>query len=275
MPSPFPGMDPWLERPGIFPDFHDSLIVSMRTAINATLPPPYFAAIANRIWIEGAERYVEPDVDVLHPSRTNGNATEPSGSSGIAVAEARQAKPIIVHMPREESTERFLEIHAAPDGEQLVTTIEVLSLANKRRGSIGRREYLKEQREILDSDVNLVEIDLLRGGTHTTAVSFDRALKKTGAFDYHVCVRRFEKPEDYEIYPIRSPQMLPIVAIPLLPGAADIDVSLQELLAQCYDAGLYSRRVRYLEHQPEPPLTETQAKWAEQILREKGIVPGA
>ena len=30
MASPFPGMDPWLEDPGVFPDFHDSFTVPDR-----------------------------------------------------------------------------------------------------------------------------------------------------------------------------------------------------------------------------------------------------
>ncbi len=33
MPSPFPGMDPWLESNAVWPDFHDRL----SEQINATL----------------------------------------------------------------------------------------------------------------------------------------------------------------------------------------------------------------------------------------------
>ena len=71
MPSPFPGMDPYLERPGIFPDLHDSLIVFLRDSINEQLPEPYFAAISSRVWIEDTRRRIEPDVNVLRP-QTNG-----------------------------------------------------------------------------------------------------------------------------------------------------------------------------------------------------------
>lgn len=270
MASPFPGMDPWLERPAIFPDFHDRLIATMGAAINALLPPPYFSAIANRIWTEEPNRYTEPDIDVLRPD-ANGNIKQ-QNSSGVAGADSIRVIPVIVNVPREEIIERFLEIHSAPDGEHLVTSIEVLSISNKRRGSDGRKEYRKKQNEILESEVNLVEIDLLRGGSHTTSVLLDRAVQKTGGFDYHACVHRFDRPEDYEVYPIWLPQQLPEIAIPLSPGTTDIVVNLQELLAQCYDIGLYSRRIRYGEHQPEPPLTAEKAKWAEQILREKGLV---
>jgi Protein of unknown function (DUF4058) len=40
MPSPFPGMDPFLENPGIFSDFHDSFITYLRENLQANLPPP-------------------------------------------------------------------------------------------------------------------------------------------------------------------------------------------------------------------------------------------
>ena len=267
-------MDPWLERPGMFPDFHDRLIAALGAAINALLPPPYYTAIANRIWLEGPNRHIEPDVDILHQPHANGIAAPKSeDSTGRAVVVAVQARPVIVHAPRDEVIERFLEVHSAPDGEHLVTSIEVLSLSNKREGSRGRKEYLQKQNEMLDSEVNLVEIDLLRGGTHTTSVSLDKAIEKTGPFDYHVCVHRFSTLDDYEVYPIRLPAPLPLIAIPLLPGAADIVVNLQELISNCYDTALYSRRIRYREFRPEPPLTEAQAQWAEQTLREKGLVP--
>jgi hypothetical protein len=268
MPSPFPGMDPWLERPAIFPDLHDSLIAAMRTAINALLPPPYFTAIANRIWIDDSDRHVEPDVDVLKPPASN---RIQSPARAAAVADTIAVKPVIVRVPREEIVERFLEIHSAPDGEHLVTTIEVVSSSNKRQGSRGRREYLRKQRTMLDSKVNVVEIDLLRQGRHATSVSLRLAMEKTGSFDYHVCVHRFNKPEEYEVYPILLPQPLPVIAIPLLPETPDVAINLQELLSQCYDVGLYARRIRYSEHQPEPPLSEERSRWANQVLRDHGL----
>ena len=64
MPSPFPGMDPYLENPDIFPDFHDSVITYLREAIQASLPPPYFAALGRRVWIEVSRRTVGPDVQI-------------------------------------------------------------------------------------------------------------------------------------------------------------------------------------------------------------------
>jgi hypothetical protein len=45
MPSPFPGMDPYLERPSLWSDFHATLLVAIRAALNTALPPRYAAFI--------------------------------------------------------------------------------------------------------------------------------------------------------------------------------------------------------------------------------------
>src|SRR5436190_6925971 len=192
MPSPIPGMDPFLEDPAVFPDLHDNLIAELRNAINGQLPPPYYARSASRVWVEPSQRRVGPDVNVLRPERpgSGGAPTLPTTTAtATAVSVAAARSPVVVRIPREEFREIYLDIYAKPGNERLVTTIEVLSPTNKTPGSDGRKLYLQKQREVLGSKVNLVEIDLLRGGQHTTLVRLEDALAKAGPFDYHVCVR--------------------------------------------------------------------------------------
>jgi len=52
MPSPFPGMDPWLEDSGVFPDLHSSLIFLLREALNATMPDGYVATASHLVWVD-------------------------------------------------------------------------------------------------------------------------------------------------------------------------------------------------------------------------------
>jgi hypothetical protein len=267
-------MDPYLEHPAIFPDLHDSLITYLREAANAVLPPPYYARGSARVWIEPARRHVEPDVDVLRPPQPGNGSPAGTGNAratgGVAVA----AEPVIVRVQQEEVREPFLEIRAGSDDDRLVATVEVLSLANKTTGVQGRELYQKKQAEILKSQVHLVEIDLLRGGAHATAVPREEALAQAGPFDYHVCVRQFDKPADeYRVYPIRLEQRLPPIAIPLLPGDPAVTVDLQAVLDRYYDSGQCARWIRYRERTPVPPLRPEQAAWVEGVLREKGILP--
>jgi hypothetical protein len=258
-------MDPYLEHPAIFPDLHDSLVTYLREFVQAKLPTPYFVAIGDRVWVEVSEREIGPDVKVLR-SRDDGARSTGSGSGGTAVAAAVRSQPVVVTVPQDERREPFLEIRSRLEGERLVTTIEVLSLTNKTPGVHGRDLYLRKQKEVLESKVHLVEIDLLRAGEHSTAVPLEWALPKTGRFDYHVCVHRFDNLEDYLVYPILLRQKLPEITIPLLPGDPPVTLDLQAVFDRSYDTGPYRRRVRYGEVEIEPPLSTQDAEWAKGVL---------
>jgi hypothetical protein len=270
MASPFPGMDPYLESPAIFPDLHDSLSFLLREALNAQLPPPYYAGSASRVWVEATDRRIGPDVDVLRP-RQSGNGAAAAGGGGVAVAEELPAGAVLIHVPHDEVREQYLEIYTQPGAERVVTTIEILSLSNKTPRAHGRAPYLQKQQEVLESQVHLVEIDLLRAGVHSTAVPLADLRRRVEAFDYHVSVHRFDRWEDYLVFAFRLADRLPAITVPLLPEHGSVRVDLQPLLDRCYDSGLYSRRARYRE-QPEPPLRPDQAAWAESILRGRGLL---
>ena len=56
MRCPFPGMDPYLERPAIWPDFHDSLIIYLREVLQPMLRPRYAALSQNRRYVVESDR---------------------------------------------------------------------------------------------------------------------------------------------------------------------------------------------------------------------------
>lgn len=139
----------------------------------------------------------------------------------------------------DERREPFLEVYVRQGSDKrLVTSIEILSLTNKTPGEHGRELYLRKQREILGSKVHLVEIDLLRGGEHSTAVPCQRVRAEVGPFDYHVCV-----------------------------GDPAVMIDLQAVLDHCYDAGPYAREVNYEADAPVPPLRPDQEQCAKGILQ--------
>jgi hypothetical protein len=264
-------MDPFLEHPAHFPGLHDSMITYLQEFLQGRLPEPYYAAIGDRVWVEVSRRSVGPDVKVL---REDQKSTREGDSAGaVAVATEMRTKPIVVHVPHDEVRETFLNIYTWQGSERLVTSIEVLSPANKTPGEHGRDLYLQKQNELLASSTHLVEIDLLRAGQHTTAVPPPLAREKVGLFDYHVCIHRFDQWQDYHVDPIRLPERLPEIAIPLLPGDPAVPVDLQTVLDRCYDVGPYRRRVHYRDNTPGPPLRPDQTEWVTQLLREKGLLP--
>ena len=266
MPSPFPGMDPWLERPSVFPNFHNSFIYVMQAAINAVLPAGYVASGDTRVYVDPELRRI-PDVGMF------GTGPASSGDSAVAVAALTHAGLLAaatepVHDPVEEF---YLEIRSV-DGDRLVTAIEVVSPSNKKAGEEGRVSYQQKQGEYRLSRVNLVEIDLTRGGPHTTAIPERRLHAVAGECDYHVCVMLSGSPREFFVAPIKMADPLPKIPIPLDAGVTPVTIDLQAVFDRCYDESGFLKRAKYTSRQPDPPLSPEQQAWAEGILRAKGLL---
>jgi hypothetical protein len=263
-------MDPFLEHPEVFPNLHDRFVTHLGDALQAKLPEPYFAASGSRVWIEFTSRLVGPDVPVLRT--TNGPQSAAALNGGVAIENATRVRPGVVRVEPEEKRQAYLEIFTRESGRRrLVTSIELLSPTNKTPGEQGADLYRKKQREVLGSQVNLIEIDLLRAGQHTTAVPLEQAVRTVGAFHYHVCVRAFDRPNEFFVYAARLQDKLPEIAIPLLPGDLIVVIDLQAVFTHVYDTGPYRRWVRYDEPVPPPPLTSEELNWVSAQLRAGGF----
>lgn len=257
MPSPFPGMDPYLEP--YWGDVHSSLVLYARDQIQGHLPRDLRARVEERVFVdspEEAEGDVYPDIRVIERGRGSGPAAP--------VSTTRTAEPIIVDLD-EQITERFIEIIDVGSGRQVVTVIEVLSPANKCPGT-SREKYLQKQKELLGGKVSLVEIDLLRAGRPVLALPTGRRPRER----WRVVVRRGWKPTLAELYEIPLRQPLPTIKIPLRQTDADVPLDLQALLDQAYDNGAYQDDLDY-EAEPDPPLDPDDAAWLDALLREKGL----
>jgi hypothetical protein len=261
-------MDPWLEDEEVFPNLHERLTVFLQNALNAVLPAGYVATTRNRVWVDPELRR-EPDVSVFGRDR---NGHPPSADASLAVAALSRTgfltvSDVPVPEPREEP---YLEIRSNK-GKRLVTAVEVLSRSNKKPGDSGRTAYLQKQNEYLASSVNVVEIDLLRTGAHTTAFPADR-LPGRGAYDYHVSILVPTAPQYHFFAPIRLPDRLPTIPTPLDWDVQPVAVDLQAVFDQSYDGGGYPELIDY--RQPcDPPLTPDQQAWAEGVLKARGLLP--
>ena len=264
MPSPFPGMDPYLESH--WRDVHHRLITYASDAIQDALPAELRARVEERVVLaspEGRDHSLFPDLRVIEsrPQRQGGTTT---------IIRLAATEPLLVEAAHEPLTEGYIEIIDVSSGNRVVTIIEVLSPANKTPGN-DMREYQRKQSEIVQSDTSLVEIDLLRAGKHVLAVPLlnvpDRARTP-----YMVCVRRATVPTKAEIYPVPLSQKLPTVKVPLRPSDADVPLDLQALIEQCYRKGRYEGDIDY-RFDPAPALTGPDADWTTELLRGKGLRP--
>src|SRR5207253_11380704 len=71
MRCPFPGMDPYLEDPAIWPDFHARMVNALCDTLLDRLPPGYDARIDERVRLvipEGPARTRFPDVGITRRS---------------------------------------------------------------------------------------------------------------------------------------------------------------------------------------------------------------
>lgn len=262
MPSPFPGMDPYLES--YWGDVHARLVIYISEALQRRLPNDLRARVEERVFVESDDRELRsiyPDVRIYERPRAPSHV-EPAARGAVAVAE-----PLFVRRKSEPVTETFIEIREAGSGGRVITVIELVSLSNKQPGE-GRNLYLKKQAELAAGNVNSVEIDLLRSGQHVTAAPADQ-LPQSYRAPYRICVSRATRPEHWEVYRVPLQERLPAIAIPLRPSDADVALDLQPLVDRCYETGAYDD-LDYTRP-PDPPLDAEAAAWADQLLREKGL----
>jgi hypothetical protein len=264
MAGPFPGMDPYLENPVLWPGAHQGMITGLRNALNRLLPSGYVADMGERIYVMQPDRSIYPDVVVFEQSTTS---TFPVNTGAVTATVADP--PLILVDEPVEIREVYIEIVPVGDETRVVTAIEVLSHINKTRGSEGHALYRTKQRELLQSDVNLIEIDLLRRGDHTVAASRESLLER-GRWDYLVCLHRSRDHGRYETWPRTVRDRLPRIWVPLEHGLPDIIVDLQEVFDQNYDDAAYGRRIDYIR-EPVPALDAAGATWADALLKSAGL----
>ncbi len=251
MPSPFPGMDPYLEAAGLWPGVPQRLITYISDDLQSHIRPDYHARIGERLYVVESSRDIYPDVALVQRPAPE-LAPAGVGGAAIAVAPTIADEPLTMILAPVEYREPFVEIiHSA--GEQVVTVIEILSPANKTPGQ-GSQLYRQKQQEILQSQAHLVEIDLLSQGLPAVALP-EPALSNLPPHRYLVSVNRAPDRRRFELYPIPLAQRLPCCRIPLRAPDPDVALDLPAIFTRCYDNGGYSDFVDY--HQPPPaPLSE-------------------
>jgi hypothetical protein len=252
MPSPFPGMNPYLEQDDAWHDFHERFLPAVSDCLAPQVQPYYILKLDEHIYVheippEPRRLLGRADVAVGH-SKTQEVGRLPA--TGLLEAPAEVWLPI-------QDVERltFLEIRDRANRE-LITVIELLSPSNKRPGP-DREQYLAKRERLLRSSVHLVEIDLLRGGR-------PMPLDERPGCSYSVLVSRVEERPRAGFWPIGLKDRLPEIRIPLRSPHEDARLDLQEVLHHIYDMAGYKYYI--YEGLPEPPLAPDDAAWAQQLV---------
>jgi hypothetical protein len=230
MPSPFPGIDPYIESQGYWPDFHLRFNTYRCDALNDQLPESYEARLGEQLRLielsEASPSKSFPDVAVLETGLRNRGGR---GSASVLLT----LEPVAIDLPVEQFQEvrdLWIEIRRRPD-RSLVTAIEILSPTNKT--GQGYRDYQAKRMNLIRQDVHLVELDLLVKG--------QRLLMKQSLppGDFYVLVSRAGQRPSCDVYAWSVRQPLP--RIPLLAPDPDVVLDLPGLFATGYDRGRYAR----------------------------------
>lgn len=262
MPSPFPGMNPYLEHPELWPEVHSRLIIAIADAIFPHLRPQYRVAVEKRVYQmidDGSILVGIPDVIVRRSLTTTDKG---KGSSNIAVA-SPPAKPLTVNIPMpEEVRESYLEVREVGTGE-VVAVIEVLSPKNKRSGE-GRKAYENKRLQVLGSLSHLIEIDLLRSGEPMPI------LGNQIQSDYRILVSRSQLRPTAELYPFNLQEPIPAFVLPLRKGDTEPILDLQAVIQDLFDRAGFDLAIDY-SREAVPPIGEADVAWVNDLLKEQGL----
>jgi hypothetical protein len=245
MPSPFPGMNPYLEHPGVWEDFHRTFLVTLRGALVRQVVPNYFARIVERKYLLDRGECDTPAHVVL-------------ATPGQPKSSVRSTGPVQVSVPRL-PTLKVIHLEVMQDRRREPVTIIKLLHPSWKSLDQNHADYSTERRAVMASASNFVEIDLLRGGEQMPWGTVQPA------HDYSVAVSpHWERPQ-VEFWPIQLRDPLPTVPIPLNRDDAPAVIDLQAVLQRLYDSAGYELYI--YRRPPDPPLPPPDDAWAADVAR--------
>jgi hypothetical protein len=231
------------------------LISAIADDLGNQLAPRYFVAVETHTYVAlpgptagMGVRY--PDLMVVQretaPVAARTRVAAPETESFLI--ELTELEPLI---------EGFLQVRLVSTGE-VVTVIELLSHTNKHSGE-HRDEYLEKRASLMRSNVNFVELDLLRASI---------PMPQTGPHisDYRFFVRRRTDPFQARVYPFDLQQPIPKFPLPLQPDDDEPLLDIHSLLKQVYARARYDLVLDY-SREPEPALRGGDRAWVAQQLQ--------
>ncbi len=269
MPSPFPGMDPFLEVNPRWEGFHAWFV---RELARQSLPK----AQELGCWID-VERMVyqrepngevmligEPDetvaIDVSSP--TWSAATSPSAP--VVLAEPKVIHEVVLDPDALERIKQdYLVVRELGQFARVLAAVEVLIPANKSGKYVPC--YREKRLRWLGGRAHFMEIDFLRGGDNPSRRLFPE-LRPTPYFVF--VARKTGLGRNEEGYPLRLPDPLPVIGLPLGPPRPDLPLDLAAAFRAAYDLSIRPGSIHYAEETPpEPPLDTADAAWVKSVVQ--------
>jgi Protein of unknown function (DUF4058) len=238
-------MDPYLESPVHWPDFHVRLVHALAESIGNALPGDCFAEVRQDTWL------LEP---LSGPSEES--------ASGEANTSGDAAGPVTLeNIELEQHLEPFVEIIRLPR-RHVIATIKLLSPLSKSDRAFG--QYARRRLDLLRQQVQLVELDLNRSGRR---LALGAALPPA---HYYVFVTRRKRPRECAVYPWTVRHRLPVIPIPLGDTDPAVAADIAGVFAAAYERGGYRKLIDYTAPPPPPPFGAEDADWLTTTARGGG-----
>jgi hypothetical protein len=271
MPSPFAGMDPFLETNPIFGELHTQMLAQMQALLQPQLRPKYVARLERHlsegsVWDApaGTISLERKESDITIVGRSSGHKR--SGSTAVLAQPAISVGQELDADELELRKQRRIVIYVQDRPRLAVTGIELLSPGNKQSGAVAQERYLEKRASALHGGLHWVEIDLLRGGARPPI-----PVAVPAAADYLSYVAQ-ATPTGWRhlvyAWALRDP--LPVLPIPLL-GADQARLDLGACFTAAYERIAADDDVDYAGPPPPPALGKRHAAWMDQLLRERGL----
>ncbi|MBX2863517.1 MAG: DUF4058 family protein [Leptolyngbyaceae cyanobacterium MAG.088] len=259
MPDMFPGMNPYLEHPDLWPEIHPQLITALANLLQKEISDRYSALVRTRVYRVSGE-------DSLVVGKLAHDASPKSFGSNGSSCSSQQPMPTYIAVPQTVK-EGYIEIVDCQIG-RTATMIEILTPQKKRPGR-GRENYEQRCEAIFASDTHFVEIDLLRGWEPISAYA-------PSDVDYRVLVSRSDQRPKADLYAWQVNTPIPPLKLPLSCCHDDADaqayciVDLKQALDEAVIQSACRLSINY-ERSPIPPLSPEANRWLTALLKRSGL----
>jgi hypothetical protein len=256
MPSPFPGMNPYVESPDLWEDFHQNLAVQIRYQLVPYLRPKYYAALVSCLTYEK----IVPQ-EKLVTAQSKMVECHKLGLAGLTLGTVTVPPPPLVESIAYEVPVKLWTIEIRQVGlDTLITSIKLLAPVNKRAKHEAYVAHQRKRTSLMRAGVNLLEIDLLRTGRRWSLPD-----KKLPDAPYFVFLWRVLSPKRLGIWPLKLREPIPVLPVPLREPDPDIPLDLTQAIHNIYDRAGYDMRIDYTKPPPKPDFSEEDAAWIKTI----------
>lgn len=259
MHSPFPGMDPFLEAPSQWSEFHARFIYELAADLGDNVGDDYGVHIEKRIylvednlWRDSRGFQAIPDIMI---ERQRLPAADNAGRTISIISEPTYLE----RFEAMEVHEWFIEIRELRSRD-VVTVIELVSPFNKAAGTRGADDFKTKRSAVMASRTHWIEIDLIRNGARLAEVE--------NKSDYYALLKRSPQSQgQFAAWFFNLRDKMPTIAVPLHPTHDDIALDLQTVFDRTYKRAHYARHLDYSVDIPTPRLSVPDLHWVrEQLL---------